>query len=156
MGVPKAAKQFNVPQPTLERRFRAFRENPNMTAAAASTKSLGALKTRNCCLHLTNEVSITWFNRGRASSRNIVDATSLLSAQQDAELLETLRPRGKVDSTEMPGPSHQAIEVLQTPSPSHQDGNLQTLTHIQFAFAVTPEDNSPVPKSTVTKRLSKN
>ncbi|KAK9739880.1 hypothetical protein QE152_g8642 [Popillia japonica] len=77
-----------------------------------------------------------------ASSRNIVDATSLLSAQQDSELLETLRPLGNVDSTEMPGPSHQAIEVLQTPGPSHQDANLQTPTHIQFAFTVTPEDIS--------------
>ncbi|KAK9745212.1 CENP-B N-terminal DNA-binding domain [Popillia japonica] len=45
MGAPKAAKQFNAPQTTLEGRFKVFRKNPNMTAAAASTKSLGAFKT---------------------------------------------------------------------------------------------------------------
>ncbi|KAI4460092.1 hypothetical protein MML48_6g00008638 [Holotrichia oblita] len=62
-----------------------------------------------------------------APSQNIVDATGLLSAQQDAELLETLRPLGNVDCTEMQGPSHQAIEVLQTPDPSQHLSNLHLL-----------------------------
>lgn len=45
MGAPKTAKKFRVPQTTLERRFKVFRENAETSVAEASAKSLGAFKT---------------------------------------------------------------------------------------------------------------
>lgn len=44
MGAPKAATTFSVPQTTLERRFKIFKEDPTITGAEASKKSLGAFK----------------------------------------------------------------------------------------------------------------
>lgn len=70
--------------------------------------------------------------------------------QQNTELLQGSRPQRSVDPIQMPGPSYQDEQVLQM-TPHRNIGNNSVA-----AFAITPEDISPSPKSTVKKRSSKN